>query len=103
MHLSEIEAALRQLPAVRQAAVVAVAGEAKQLVAYVVPDGAVTTIQLRTALSEKLPAYMVPHHFILLEALPLTANGKIDRASLPVPELPCVLDFRRSTLYVRLV
>src|SRR5262249_15449804 len=59
----------------------------KRLVAYVVP-GQVDTLQLealRRALGERLPGHMVPAHFVQLDALPLNANGKLDRAALPLP------------------
>ncbi|MCL4370957.1 MAG: hypothetical protein M1380_08650 [Chloroflexi bacterium] len=60
----------------------------KALVAYVAPhEGSeITTIALRSYLREKLPDYMVPWVFVVLEALPLTPNGKIDRKALPAPE-----------------
>ncbi len=60
----------------------------KQLVAYVVPDGAQapSSQELRRYLQAKLPHYMVPGVFVFLEALPLTSNGKVDRRALPAPE-----------------
>jgi aspartate racemase len=60
----------------------------KSLVAYVVPvqERGVTIEDLRQFLKERLPEYMIPSYFILMDALPLTANGKLDRAALPVPE-----------------
>ena len=88
IELGEIEATLLQHPAVR-AAVVAAAGERarRRLVAYVVPaDGAsVDDTALRDYLATRLPAHMVPQAFVALERLPLTANGKVDRRSLPDP------------------
>jgi len=59
----------------------------KQLVAYIVPKLGVklTSDDLRQFLSHKLPGYMVPSAFVLLEFLPLTANGKIDRRGLKAP------------------
>ncbi|HSF38648.1 MAG TPA: amino acid adenylation domain-containing protein, partial [Thermoanaerobaculia bacterium] len=89
IELGEIEAALLQHPSVR-AAVVAVLGgrqEEKTLVAYFVPaeGGEADAGGLRHFLRTKLPAYMVPATFVALPAIPLTANGKVDRRALPVP------------------
>ncbi|MFC3378609.1 phosphopantetheine-binding protein [Rugamonas sp. CCM 8940] len=73
---------------VRQALVVAESGEQARLLAYVVmADGAATPPPtLRAALAALLPDYMIPAAFMALAALPLTANGKIDRKALPPPE-----------------
>ncbi|MEG4631193.1 amino acid adenylation domain-containing protein [Microcoleus sp. AR_TQ3_B6] len=86
----EIEAALNQHPAVK-ASIVTAFGEnhsQKRLVAYIVtqqnPVPAVE--ELRQFLSEKLPDYMVPSAFIILDALPLSANGKVNRKALPEPD-----------------
>ena len=88
---TEVELALLELPAVREAAVVAredAAGE-QQLAAYVVPaeSPGPASGTLRSLLQTKLPDYMLPAAFVSLEALPLTPNGKLDRRSLPVPDL----------------
>ena len=87
IELGEIESALRQHPAVRESIVVAeedATGE-KRLVAYVVGKRGLppTSNELRNFLKAKLPEYMVPAAFVALEALPLTANGKVDRRALP--------------------
>jgi hypothetical protein len=85
----EVEAALARHPGVREAAVVARgSGAEKSLVAWVVPaaDG-VETAALRTFLRESLPAPMVPSSVVLLDRLPLTANGKVDRSALSRLEL----------------
>jgi len=83
---AEIEATLRGLPSVRDAVVVAPTmpdGE-KRLVAYVVPDPAAppTTRELQDFLKTKLPDYMVPSSFVLLDALPVNINLKVDRLAL---------------------
>ncbi len=84
---AEIEGALLRLPAIREAAVTAPSdpsGE-RRLVAYVVPRGgaAPSPEELRGALAATLPDYMLPAAFVILAALPQTANGKIDRRALP--------------------
>ncbi len=85
----EIEAALGRHPAVREAAVTvhdAGAGD-RRLAAYVVPHAAPpATEELRRFLGETLPEYMIPSHFVTLDAMPHTANGKVDRRALPAPE-----------------
>jgi amino acid adenylation domain-containing protein len=85
---AEIEATLGAQPGLREAVVVAREdGGERRLVAYVVPEreGAVQVPALRQALRERLPAYMVPADFVLLERLPLTPNGKVSRRALPAP------------------
>jgi len=76
----EVEAALARHPEVRECAVVVQQGPA--LVACAVPRGEVEAESLRAWLQERLPAALVPAGWILLEALPLTANGKVDRQAL---------------------
>jgi amino acid adenylation domain-containing protein/non-ribosomal peptide synthase protein (TIGR01720 family) len=77
----EIEAALLALPGVREAVV---AAREERLVAYVVGDASIEA--LRQSLRERLPDAMMPATFVPLPALPLTANGKVDRKALPAPE-----------------
>jgi amino acid adenylation domain-containing protein len=96
IELGEIEAALGRHPQVRQAVVLALVEnprrakltDERHLVAYVVPkdSAAVTPAVLRDFLKDKLPDYMLPSAFVLLDALPLTANGKLDRRALPAPK-----------------
>jgi len=91
IELGEIEAVLRQHPAVREAVVGAredTPGN-KYLVAYIVPtqEHAPTTTSIHIYLKEKLPVYMVPTSFMVLDTLPLTPNGKVDRRVLPAPDM----------------
>ncbi len=58
----------------------------KQLCAYFVTDSELSASDLRNALSQDLPSYMVPSYFVRLSRLPLTLNGKVDRRALPLPE-----------------
>jgi amino acid adenylation domain-containing protein len=114
IELGEIETVLRQHPAVRECVVISreeveetnygvhvTEGIAynpqsaipnpkftvKRLVAYVVPrpESAFAVNELRSFLKQKLPQYMIPSAFVLLDALPLTRNGKVDRRTLPIP------------------
>jgi hypothetical protein len=75
-------------PAVRESVVTAPEiGGLKRLVAYVVPAGAALDIpELKAFLENRLPDYMVPSHFMVLDSLPVTATGKIDRKILPMPD-----------------
>src|ERR1700683_3374401 len=90
IELEEIEAVLAQHPSVRQTIVSTqqdVPGE-KRLVAYVVGDRehTPTANDLRSFLKEKLPEYMVPAVFMVLDSLPTMPNGKVDRSALPKPD-----------------
>lgn len=90
IELGEIETALSQHTSVRQAIVSThqgVPGE-KRLVAYVVGDleHALTASDLRSFLKDKVPEYMVPSVFMLLDSLPTMPNGKVDRGALPKPD-----------------
>jgi len=109
IELGEIEAVLGQHPDVRETAVLAREDEpgdpssspfvlgpkdqglrpGKRLVAYVVPrdEQMLGVSDLRAFLKKKLPDYMVPSAFVLLDALPLTPNGKVDRRALPAPDM----------------
>jgi amino acid adenylation domain-containing protein len=92
IELGEIEAGLAEHPGVREAAVIAradVPGE-KRLVAYYTAANANKqsggAAEFRAFLSSKLPDYMVPAAYVRMERMPLTANGKLDRKALPMPE-----------------
>jgi amino acid adenylation domain-containing protein len=86
IELAEIESVLKRHPVITAAAVIPVN---KQLVGYVVLNQELTGWQheLFKHISERLPDYMVPAAFVALPALPLTNNGKLDRRSLPIPDL----------------
>ena len=84
IELGEIESVLRGHDCVSEAIVVAqeqARGE-KQLVAYLVADGGVQSSELRKWLRQRLPEYMMPAAFVLMDELPLTPNGKVDRRAL---------------------
>jgi amino acid adenylation domain-containing protein len=90
IELHEIESVLARHPSIRECAVIARAddGGAPRLVGYLVPaaNAAPTVEDLRVHLTQALPDYMVPAFFVFLPSFPLTLNGKLDRAALPVPE-----------------
>jgi amino acid adenylation domain-containing protein len=91
IELGEIEALLASHPQIWETVVLVwddTAGD-KRLVAYIVPQPEITIIidEIRQFLKAKLPDYMVPNAFVILAALPLTTNGKIDRRALPPPNL----------------
>ncbi len=88
VELGEIEALLTEHPAVDQAVVIAretdTANGSKQVVAYLVADAAAVA-GMREFVADRLPEFMVPAAFVALESLPLTVNGKVDKAALPAP------------------
>ncbi|PUA36864.1 non-ribosomal peptide synthetase, partial [Paenibacillus elgii] len=88
IELGEIEEQLLKLASVQEAIVIAHddASGQKQLCAYFVADRTMTVGELRGELSGELPGYMIPSHFVQLERMPLTPNGKIDRKALPTPQ-----------------
>jgi acyl carrier protein len=79
----EVEAVLRQFPAIQECVVVA---RIDILVAYIVVRGKSSMVELRSFLQEKLPVYMVPSIFVELDALPLTTHGKVDLHALSSPK-----------------
>ncbi|MGW4242848.1 non-ribosomal peptide synthase/polyketide synthase [Nocardia sp. NPDC004722] len=88
IELGEIEAALAALPGVRRAVVTLHSDAARgdQLVAYLVPAaGKLDVAEVKAALAGRLAAYMIPAAFLVLDALPMTVNGKLDYRALPAP------------------
>ncbi len=90
IELREIETLLCHHPVVREVVVIAREDQPgdQRLVAYVVPklEQVLTIDELRRFLKEKLPNYMMPSAFAILDALPITQNGKVDRLALPMPD-----------------
>ena len=90
IEVAEVEAALLEIGGVKSAVVVAREDHRgdQRLVAYLVPAGmAPTADELRTRLGDRLPDFMVPSAFMVLDAFPLTSTGKLDRLALPAPDL----------------
>ncbi|HEX6290386.1 MAG TPA: amino acid adenylation domain-containing protein [Herpetosiphonaceae bacterium] len=92
IELAEIEAVLRQHPAIQESVVLVWEhqAETRGLVAYLVPQPGAHipgTDELRHSLGAMLPDYMIPAAFVVLDALPLTQHGKLDRKALPAPDL----------------
>jgi amino acid adenylation domain-containing protein/non-ribosomal peptide synthase protein (TIGR01720 family) len=91
IELGEIEAKLLEMPEINEAAVIAREDQPgdKRLVAYLVASNsdAVNVDQIKARLKATLPDYMAPSAFVLLDSLPLGANGKLDRNSLPQPDM----------------
>jgi amino acid adenylation domain-containing protein len=89
IELGEIEAVLGQHPVVRKSVIVAREDNPgdRRLVAYIVPSetSAIAPNELRSFLKKRIPDYMIPSAFIVLDSLPLTPNGKVDRKSLQPP------------------
>ena len=98
IELGEIEAALAQHPGVQQTVVIARkdGGGPTKLVAYVVAKQGVklSGTELREHLEKRLPGHMIPFAYVNIEAIPLTVNGKVDRAQLPAPEIGAVSEAR---------
>ena len=90
IELEEIEGGLLKHDKIKEAAVLAHEeneGGDKYLVAYIVSNEVMDTGELREYLAKCLPHYMIPSHFVRLEQLPITPNGKLDRKALPDPKL----------------
>jgi acyl carrier protein len=100
IELGEIENCLLKHPHVKEAVALSRSNETgtKFLCAYVIPAGTVDkpaeiAAEFRNHLSRSLPNYMIPAHFVLLEKIPKTANGKIDRKALPQPVFQSTADY----------
>jgi acyl-coenzyme A synthetase/AMP-(fatty) acid ligase/acyl carrier protein len=90
IEVAEVEAALLEIGGVKSAVVLAREDQRgdQRLVAYLVPAGAPPTAgELRTRLGDRLPDFMVPTAFVMLDAFPVTSTGKLDRLALPAPDL----------------
>ncbi|BAY73763.1 amino acid adenylation domain-containing protein [Nostoc linckia NIES-25] len=89
VELGEIASVITQHADVQDSVVIAVndAEENQRLIAYIVTDKQDITTQLLLYLQQKLPNYMLPSAFVVLDALPLTPNGKVDKRSLPIDEV----------------
>ncbi|WP_155770532.1 non-ribosomal peptide synthetase, partial [Mycobacterium asiaticum] len=101
IELGEVRAALAALDGVQQAVVIAREDQPgnRRLVGYV--TGSADPAAMRTQLAERLPAYLVPAAVVVLTALPLTANGKLDTRALPAPEYQPRERFRAATTPVQ--
>jgi len=90
IEIGEIESMISQYQDVRDVIIIAKDDQLgnKSLIAYVVPklETDITPSQLRSFLKEKLPDYMIPAAFVIMDKLPLTPNGKVDKKALPLPE-----------------
>ncbi len=88
VELQEMEFALRQHPSISDAVVTFDEKRSmrSQLVAYVVADKMVQPAELKSFLKDRLPEYMVPTCYVMLDQMPLTPNGKVDRRALPAPQ-----------------
>ncbi|MFF0489755.1 non-ribosomal peptide synthase/polyketide synthase [Nocardia sp. NPDC004068] len=104
VELGEIEAALLAEDEVREAAVVVRSGDtADRLVGYVVAAAATDPRALRRRLALRLPEHMVPDAVVVVDRIPLTGNGKLDRAALPAPTFEAAAYRRPATVTEQLV
>ncbi|MFI5780464.1 non-ribosomal peptide synthase/polyketide synthase [Nocardia sp. NPDC051570] len=105
IELGEIEAALLDDEAIGQAAVLLreESGGVARLVGYLVADGEIDPRRIRRRLGERLPEHMVPDALVVVDRIPLTVNGKLDRAALPAPEFEAAAYRRPATLTEQLV
>lgn len=88
IELGEIESQLNNFPGIKESVAIARGNDDdKYLLAYYVSEFAIEASDLRKFLHDKLPDYMVPSHFIRIEKMPLTSNGKLDKQALPDPQV----------------
>ncbi|MCM3340482.1 amino acid adenylation domain-containing protein [Paenibacillus sp. MER TA 81-3] len=88
IELGEVETHLLRVEPIQEATVIARESDSgeKRLCAYYVADRPLPANELRGILAQELPGYMIPLHFVQLDRMPLTPNGKVDRKALPAPE-----------------
>ncbi|MCJ8174436.1 amino acid adenylation domain-containing protein [Clostridium botulinum] len=93
IELGEIQNRLLQHESIKEAVVLVKENKEKEkyICAYVVSEGALEELNLKSYLKETLPEYMVPAYFVELEKMPVTTNGKLDRRALPEPSLDATL------------
>jgi len=89
IELGEIEQQLIKHPEIKDAVVIDLADSSggRYLCAYLVSERELSAAELKTYLGRELPGYMIPSHFLRMESIPLTANGKVDKRSLPAPDI----------------
>lgn len=93
IELGEIEQYLAKFEGIKEAVVVARQKEDSDLMAYYLSEKQFESSELRAHLSEFLPKYMIPSYFVRVDSMPVTPNGKVDKKSLPQPDLDVASDF----------
>ncbi len=93
IELGEIETELRKHDKIKEAVVI-VSKNGKELIGYIVPENNKTALEddIKEYLRNKLPEYMVPSYLVIINKLPLTSNGKINRKELPEPEINYIIE-----------
>ena len=85
IELEEVETALSNLPDIKQALIIHKPEDEGHLIAYIISDRLLEELDLKNTLKKVLPEYMIPSHFVAIDDIPLTTNGKLDTAALPDP------------------
>jgi amino acid adenylation domain-containing protein len=95
VELGEIEAVLRQILEIKEGVInpVGKSEQEKRLIAYLTTSEDVKIDNIRQFLAQRLPDYMIPARFVILEQLPLNSNGKVDRQALPIPSVETTTTF----------